>query len=83
MKFVAAGLTASVAFLVSHLLLVSIEDSVLNLMGWADLDPPSDLRWWRASLGLATAACAFYLTIEWRNNAALKVRKTLAARARA
>ncbi|MXQ12169.1 hypothetical protein [Microvirga makkahensis] len=83
MKYVAAGLTAVVAFLIAYLLLVSIEEPVLRLAGWSDLSRSVDMTWWRAGVGLAMAACVFRLVVERRNNAALKWRKALAARARA
>ncbi|WP_150117608.1 hypothetical protein [Microvirga vignae] len=83
MKYVAAGLTAIFVFLLSYFLLVFIEEPVLDLVGWDDLDPSWDMKWWRTGVGLTMAACVFRLIVEWRNNAALKWRKTLAARARA
>ncbi|WP_134500358.1 hypothetical protein [Microvirga pakistanensis] len=83
MKYIAAGLTAFVVFFMSYLLLVLVEDPVLALMGWNDLGPSHDMGWWRTGAGVTIAALAFHCVIEWRNNAALKWRKTLAARARA
>jgi hypothetical protein len=83
MKYVAAGLTAIVGFLLSYSLLTLIEEPALNLMGWQTHDPFPHMRWWRAGLGLTMAAYVFRLYVEWRNSAALKWRKTLASRARA
>jgi len=83
MKYVAAGMSAIAVFLTSYFLLEFIEEPVLNLIGWNDPDPSWDMRWWRTGAGLTVAACVFRLFIEWRNSAALKWRKTLAARARA
>jgi len=83
MKYVAAGLAAAVAFLVSYCLLAFLEGPILDLLGWKALDLPWSPKWWRTGLGLTLAVCAFRLVVEWRNNAALKWRKALAARARA
>ena len=83
MKYVAAGSAAIVTFFMVVALLVLIEDPVRNLMGWQALDPFSNGRWGRAGAGFLAAASAFLLVVKWRNNAVLKWRKTLAARARA
>jgi len=83
MKYVAAAVIAIVMFLISYFLLVFVEEPVLNLVGWHNLEPSPNMRWWRAGIGLAVAACVLRLVVEWRNNVALKGRKALAARARA
>jgi hypothetical protein len=83
MKYIAAGLTAIVVFLLSYSLLIFVEEPALNLMGWQTHDPFPHMGWWRAGVGLIMASCVFHFYVEWRNSAALKWRKTLASRARA
>lgn len=83
MKYVAAGLTAFVVFLVGYYLPSLLKEPVLNLIGWDETGLPGDMKWWRTGVGLVIAACAFRLYIDWRNTVALKWRKTLASRARA
>ncbi|MEZ0167755.1 hypothetical protein [Microvirga sp. TS319] len=83
MKYVAAGLTAIAVFFTSYLLLIFLEEPFLDLMGWLELDPYWEMRWWRAAAGLTMAVYVFRAFIAWRNNAALQWRRTLAARARA
>jgi hypothetical protein len=83
MKYVEAGLAAIVMFFVAGFLLIFIEDPVRDLIGGLALDVSLDMMWWRTGAGLVPAASVFWLIVRWRNNAALKWRKTLAARARA
>jgi hypothetical protein len=82
MKYVIAGLIATLVFLATYFLLASAVVPILDQMGWGDHELSWNMRL-RTCFGLVVAACSFRLVIEWRNNAALKWRKTLAARARA
>ena len=83
MKYVAARLTAITVLVVSGFLSELLEDPVRNLMGWLALDPSMDMRWWRAGGCSAMAVWIFCVVVKRHNDAALKWRKELAARARA
>jgi uncharacterized membrane protein len=83
MKYFAAGLTATFMFFVASFLLVFVEESIRNLPGWQAPGLSLDMSWWRAGAAFIVAGSIFWLVVRWRNAAALKWRKTLAARARA
>jgi len=83
MKYVAACLTAILAYYASGLLLDLIEMPILGLTGWNVIVPSEDLRLWRAGTATALAACIYWMAVRRRKNAMVKWRKELAARARA
>jgi len=83
MKYVAAGLTAIVVYYASGLLLELVDTPLRNLIGWQEINPSGDMRWWRAGGATALAVAIYWTVVRRRKNAILKWRKELAARARA
>jgi len=83
MKLIAAGLTALAVYIASGLLLDHLVQPLLVQAGWQFLEPPADMRWWRAGAATAVAVFIYSLVVRRRRNAILRWRKELAARARA
>ena len=83
MKYLAAGITAIVLFFISGALVNSIETVYPVLIDRRSLELLIGNRWFQAAAAVVVTVSIIAMIVRVRTNAAMKWRKSLAARARA